>query len=105
MSDTTSTHNAVSRDAPLRLISFEFEVFGEAGDFLGGNADGRPRIFEVRAGEMLPALERQIVEMEETSAARSSWSPKTPTEQSTQRPFGSFLSRAFPNGRVRWGAR
>jgi FKBP-type peptidyl-prolyl cis-trans isomerase 2 len=54
------------RDDPRGcVIAFEFEVFGEAGDLLGGNVNGNPRIFEVGAGEMLPALERQIVEMEE----------------------------------------
>jgi FKBP-type peptidyl-prolyl cis-trans isomerase 2 len=61
-----STHQPVSRDhAPGRLIAFEFQVLGEAGDLLGGNVGGKPRIFEVGAGEMLPALERQLAEMEE----------------------------------------
>jgi FKBP-type peptidyl-prolyl cis-trans isomerase 2 len=46
-------------------IVFEFTVFGESGEELGGNVGGKPRIFQVGASEMLPALESQLVHMEE----------------------------------------
>ena len=45
------------------LIAFEFTVFGESGEELGGNVGENPRIFEVGAGEMLPALERELAEV------------------------------------------
>jgi FKBP-type peptidyl-prolyl cis-trans isomerase SlyD len=48
-----------------RLVAFEFQVFGEAGELLGGSVGGTPRFFEVGAGEVLPALERQLVAMKE----------------------------------------
>jgi len=48
-----------------KLVAFEFQVLGEAGDVLGGNVGGKPRIFEAGAGEMLPALEREIIAMQE----------------------------------------
>ena len=51
--------------APRRLVAFEFQVFGEEGDELGGNVGGKPRIFEVGAGDVLPALERHIAEMKD----------------------------------------
>jgi FKBP-type peptidyl-prolyl cis-trans isomerase SlyD len=47
------------------LIAFEFRVFDEAGEELGSNVDGKPRIFEIGAGEVLPALERELAEMRE----------------------------------------
>jgi FKBP-type peptidyl-prolyl cis-trans isomerase 2 len=66
MPHTPSTQKPVSPDrTPGRVIAFEFQVFGEAGDLLGGNVGGNPRVFEVGAGEMLPALERQVAEMQE----------------------------------------
>ena len=66
MPDEISAEQLDARDhTPGRQIAFEFQVFGESGDLLGGNVGGKPRIFEVGAGEMLPALERQIVEMQE----------------------------------------
>ncbi len=45
------------------LIAFEFTVFDEAGAELGGNVGENPRIFQVGAGEMLPAVERVLTEM------------------------------------------
>jgi FKBP-type peptidyl-prolyl cis-trans isomerase 2 len=47
------------------LIAFEFRVFGEAGEELGSNVGGNPRIFEVGTDEVLPALERELAEMKE----------------------------------------
>jgi len=47
------------------LIAFEFSVFGEAGEPLGGNVGETPRIFEAGAHEMLPAIEKELVQMEE----------------------------------------
>jgi len=49
-------------------IVFEFSVYGEAGEHLGGNMGEKPRIFEVGAGEMLPAVERVLIAMEEGEA-------------------------------------
>ena len=45
--------------AQSELIAFEFSVFDE----LGSSRGEKPRIFEVGAGEVLPALERELVEM------------------------------------------
>jgi FKBP-type peptidyl-prolyl cis-trans isomerase 2 len=47
------------------LIAFEFRVFGEAGEKLGSNVDSNPRIFEVGADEVLPALERELAQMQQ----------------------------------------
>ena len=47
------------------LIAFEFRVFGEAGEELGSNVDSNPRIFEVGADEVLPALERELAQMQQ----------------------------------------
>jgi FKBP-type peptidyl-prolyl cis-trans isomerase SlyD len=69
----TSPHTAAADAAddglPNRLlgslIAFEFRVFDETGEELGSNVDGKPRIFEIGAGEVLPALERELAEMRE----------------------------------------
>ena len=45
------------------MVVFEFTVFGETGEQLGSNVGGRPNVFEPGAGEVLPALERELVEM------------------------------------------
>ena len=45
------------------LICFEFTVFGEDDEPLGTNVGGKPNVFQVGAGEMLPALERVMVGM------------------------------------------
>lgn len=55
----------LEKDSPGRLIAFEFSVFDEAGELLGSNVREKPRIFEVGADEVLPALEKHLVEMEE----------------------------------------
>ena len=47
-----------------RSVVFEFTVFGEQGDQLGTNVGGNPNIFEPGSGEVLPALERELLEME-----------------------------------------
>jgi FKBP-type peptidyl-prolyl cis-trans isomerase 2 len=46
------------------LVTFEFAVFDEAGERLGTNRGGNPNVFQVGTGEMLPALERILVEMD-----------------------------------------
>jgi FKBP-type peptidyl-prolyl cis-trans isomerase 2 len=87
-----STHEPVSADqAPRRLIAFEFQVFGEAGDLLGGNVGENPRIFEMGAGEMLPALERQVVEMEENETRSILLGP-----QDAYGPIDPAAFREFP---------
>ncbi|MDP6979029.1 MAG: FKBP-type peptidyl-prolyl cis-trans isomerase [Myxococcota bacterium] len=53
----------IARHAHGNLIAFEFTVFGEAGEELGGNVGENPRIFQVGAGEMLPAVERALVDL------------------------------------------
>ena len=58
------------------MIAFEFAVFDEAGERLGGNTDERPRIFETGAGEMLPSLEAQLVDMEAQEARTVVLSPE-----------------------------
>ncbi len=45
------------------LIAFEFTVFGESGEELGGNVGENPRVFQVGAGEMLPAVERVLADL------------------------------------------
>jgi FKBP-type peptidyl-prolyl cis-trans isomerase 2 len=47
------------------VIAFEFTVFGEEGEQLGSNVGENPRVFEAGANEVLPTLERELVEMEE----------------------------------------
>lgn len=61
---------------PGEMIAFEFTVFDEAGERLGGNVGERPRIFETGAGEVLPALEAQLVEMAEQEARSVVLSPE-----------------------------
>lgn len=45
------------------LVAFEFSVFGEGGERLGTNVGGNPNVFQVGAGEILPALERVLSQM------------------------------------------
>ncbi len=49
----------------IEEIVFEFNVFDKHGESLGGNKGETPRIFEVGAGEMLPALEKELLQMKE----------------------------------------
>ncbi len=52
----------------VRQVVFEFTVFDESGEQLGTNVGGKPNIFEPGAGEVLPALERALVEMGENES-------------------------------------
>jgi FKBP-type peptidyl-prolyl cis-trans isomerase 2 len=54
----------IANHSHANLIAFEFSVFGESGEELGGNVGENPRIFQVGANEMLPALEKELAEME-----------------------------------------
>ncbi len=58
------------------MIVFEFTVFGEDGEQLGSNVGENPRIFQAGANEMLPALERELVEMEEGESRSITLSPE-----------------------------
>lgn len=50
-------------EAPGELVAFEYTVYGEAGEELGTNVGGKPNVFQIGAGEVLPALERLLVDM------------------------------------------
>ena len=69
MSDDFTPPSAVDLLEPLidqphgDLIAFEFTVYGEGGEELGGNVGENPRIFQVGTGEMLPALEKKLAGM------------------------------------------
>jgi FKBP-type peptidyl-prolyl cis-trans isomerase 2 len=62
--ETAPVLERILEHAHGELIAFRFNVFGEHGEGLGGNLDGKPRIFQVGANEMLPALERQMAQMD-----------------------------------------
>jgi FKBP-type peptidyl-prolyl cis-trans isomerase 2 len=79
-----------------RLVAFEFQVFGKAGEVLGGNVGGRPRIFEVDAGEMLPALETQIVAMTEGEARTIELPPEDAYGPIDPAGFRSFPVEGIP---------
>lgn len=69
VSDTRRRESATSRGG-AREIVFEFTVWDETGEKLGSNVGEKPRIFELGAGEVLPALEAELAEME-TGETRS----------------------------------
>ncbi len=58
------------------MIAFEFTVFGEDGEQLGSNVGENPRVFEAGAKEVLPALERELVEMQEGESRSITLSPE-----------------------------
>jgi FKBP-type peptidyl-prolyl cis-trans isomerase 2 len=74
-------------DGHGRVIAFEFSVYGEDGERLGGNAGANPRIFQVGANEMLPALERELVTMQENENRTIVLSP--------EEAYGPVLAEAF----------
>ena len=49
---------------PRSEIVFEYTVFDEHGERLGSNVGDKPNVFAPGAEEMLPALERELVQME-----------------------------------------
>ena len=59
-----------------REIVFEFTVWDETGEKLGSNVSERPRIFELGAGEVLPALEAELAEMETGETRSVALSPR-----------------------------
>ena len=80
-----------SEPAQGRLIAFEFTVFSEGGEELGSSVGGNPRIFEVGTGEVLPAVEKALVEMDEDESRSIVLSP-----ENAYGPVRSDAIREFP---------
>jgi FKBP-type peptidyl-prolyl cis-trans isomerase 2 len=78
------------------LIAFEFTVFGEQGEQLGSNVGENPRIFQVGAGEMLPALERELAECNEGESRSIVLSPEDAYGPIEQEAFREFPLEAIP---------
>jgi FKBP-type peptidyl-prolyl cis-trans isomerase 2 len=87
-----------------REIVFEFTVWDETGEQLGGNVGGKPRIFELGAGEVLPALEAELADMDTGETRAVVLSPRDaygPIEEDAFRefPLESIPERARQVGR------
>jgi FKBP-type peptidyl-prolyl cis-trans isomerase 2 len=78
------------------LIAFEFSVFGENGEELGGNVGQNPRIFQVGASEMLPALEKELAEMEKGESRSIVLSPEDAYGPIREEAFREFPLEAIP---------
>jgi FKBP-type peptidyl-prolyl cis-trans isomerase SlyD len=90
----------VSQELPGRsrgdLIAFEFSVFDQAGERLGSNVGGRPRIFEAGAEEVLPALEKQLMEMAEGESRTIVLSPEDAYGPVETEAFREFPLESIP---------
>jgi FKBP-type peptidyl-prolyl cis-trans isomerase SlyD len=78
------------------VIAFEFRVFGEAGEELGSNVGAKPRIFEVGAGEMLPALEKELSRMQENETRSIVLPPEEAYGPIRQQAFREFPLESIP---------
>lgn len=79
-----------------RRVVFEFTVFDETGEQLGTNVGGKPNVFEPGAGEVLPALERQLVEMEANESRSIVLRPEDAYGPVRQEAFREFPRESIP---------
>ncbi len=84
---TLAELHTLIQQAQGNLIAFEFTLFIEGGQEVDSNVGGEPLIFQVGAGEMMPALEEQLVTME----AGESRSIVLPPEKA----YGPILAEAI----------
>ncbi len=98
MSDVSSVDRARGS-----LIAFEFRVFGEAGEELGSSVGGKPRIFEVGADEVLPALERELAEMQESETRSILLTPEAAYGPIRQEAYREFPLDSIPEQARRVG--
>ena len=87
-----SPYSADSR----RLIAFAFTVFDEQGGSLGGNVGERPRIFEVGANEVLPAIEKALVGLQEGESCSVVLAPEDAYGPVRQEAFLEFPLDSIP---------
>jgi len=92
----TESRSKTTSNVTGRQIAFEFDVFDKAGESLGGNMGRTPRIFEVGAKEMLPALERAFLEMEEGESRSVVLSPEEAYGPVKAQAFREFSLDSIP---------
>jgi FKBP-type peptidyl-prolyl cis-trans isomerase 2 len=78
------------------MIAFEFTVFGENGEKLGSNVGENPRVFEIGANEVLPTLERELVEMAEGESRSITLSPEDAYGPIRDDAFNEFPLESIP---------
>ena len=82
--------------AGARQVIFEFTVFDETGEQLGTNVDGRPNAFDPGGGDVLPALEQELVEMEENECRSIVLRPEDAYGPVRQEAFREFPCESIP---------
>jgi FKBP-type peptidyl-prolyl cis-trans isomerase 2 len=78
------------------MIAFEFTVFDGDGEQLGSNVGENPRVFEAGANEVLPALEQELVEMEEGESRSITLSPENAYGPIQDDAFNEFPLDSIP---------
>ena len=92
----TELRSKTTSNVTGKQIAFEFDVFDKAGESLGSNVGGTPRIFEVGAKEILPALERAFLEMEEGESRSVVLSPEEAYGPAKAQAFCEFPLESIP---------
>ena len=77
-------------------IAFEFAVFGDQGERLTRDEGEPPRIFQVGAGEMLPAIEKELIEMKKGESRSIVLSPEHAYGPLLQEEFRKFPLESIP---------
>lgn len=73
------------------LISFEFTLSYESGQEIDSNVNGEPMVFQTGAGEMLPALEEELLKLKVDETATI-----TLTEDQAYGPVTEEAFKEFP---------
>ena len=78
------------------LIAFEFTLSLPSGRELDSNVAGKPMIFQVGAGEMLPALEEELKDMQPDETKKVVLPPERAYGDHTPAAFKEFPLEAIP---------